>query len=1061
MVRKAFAWGVVLALLVGLTSIPILAQNPELQPAPRPIDRLPRSPELRVPAAEIQIDLENLPYGARNAVTQAGAVPLMIELEAEPLAVRYAQSLGSQRAVMSGESQMAYVNELASQQQQLRPQIEAAGARIVSTYQKAYNGIQVRASLDQLGALANLPGVKAVHRIPLHMPSRGTSMPWIGVNALQDDLGLDGTGITIAIIDSGIDYYHADLGGSGIPQQYANDDPNQITPGSFPTAKVIGGYDFAGPTYDPSSSDPDIATPDPDPDPLDVFGHGSHVAGIAAGLGVTGTIAPGAAPGALLYAVKVFADVQAATTLTVDGIEWAMDPNQDGDIGDHADVMNLSLGAGFGSPDDPSAIALNNAATAGVVVAAAAGNAGDVMYIHDSPGNAERAIGVAASIDNDPDDNAETVVSISSPYTAEYEAIEGSDTEPLVNTGNVLDEIVHVGQGCVVSAGDTYLADPNGQIALIQRGNCSFEEKIQGVEAAGALAAIVYNNAGDELISMLATAGIPAVFIGQTDGEEIVAATTTDTVTGGLERNSKPELADTIADFSSRGPRGPDSLLKPDISAPGSRINSTAVGTGTEGTKFSGTSMSTPHIAGVAALLLELHPDWRPEEIKAALMNSAVDLSTLAGDNYPLSRQGAGRVDARIAADLEALALTDSGSLSFGVVPVDSNTTLIQQVTVKNKGIVAKTFDIDWHFQFPAEDEAMGVTLNLPAQVTVDPGSFADVPVEVQIDVGTLPPQTYDFNAWAVAEYDGFVTFTNQDRLTDTLRVPFHIIPRPTSHTQGPLSVDYVAPAAYSPFQLDNTGPITSSVYLLAGHGQDANEVEVADNADIRYSGLDIYGVQGTGTMSDTIVSFAVNTYGPWHTPQPYWSEFDVYIDNDEDGVGDYVVFNYNLGAARGGSNSDVFVPAVVNLSAGTITVPNWPPPYEGFLLTNYTEFNAATIEMPVKGIDIGLDASNTDFDFWIVGFDYNGNADLTAISHGDAAHPPLAFFWAAPAGEVPPASNNVAAVLPDFAGYHANARPDILAFYYNDVPGTGQAQYIPLTATWNTLYLPVIFRGY
>ncbi|MCL7453649.1 MAG: S8 family serine peptidase, partial [Anaerolineae bacterium] len=302
MVRKAFAWGLVLTLLLGLTSMPLLAQDPELQPAPRPIDRLPRSPELRVPAAEIQIDLEELPYGARTAVTQAGAVPLMIEFEAEPLAVRYAQSLGSQRAVMSGESQMAYVNELASQQQQLRPQIEAAGARIISTYQKAYNGIQVRASLDQLGALANLPGVKAVHRIPLHMPSRGTSMPWIGVNDLQDDLGLDGTGITIAIIDSGIDYYHADLGGSGIPQQYANDDPNQITPGSFPTAKVIGGYDFAGPTYDPSSSDPDIATPDPDPDPLDVFGHGSHVAGIAAGLGVTGTIAPGAAPGALLYA---------------------------------------------------------------------------------------------------------------------------------------------------------------------------------------------------------------------------------------------------------------------------------------------------------------------------------------------------------------------------------------------------------------------------------------------------------------------------------------------------------------------------------------------------------------------------------------------------------------------------------------------------------------------------------------------------------------------------------------------------------------------------------------
>jgi subtilisin family serine protease len=925
MARKAFAWSLVLALLLALISMPTLAQDPELTPAPGPAERLRPAPEVRMPPGGVQIGVEDLPYGARTAATQTGAMPIMIELEGEPLAVRYAQSLGVRRALMSADSQRAYVSELASQQQQLLPQIQATGARIVSTYQKAYNGIQVHVPLDRLGALANLPGVKAVHRIPLHMPSRGTSMPWIGVDDVWADLGLDGTGVTIAIIDSGIDYYHADFGGSGDPADYAADNPNIVEAGTFPTAKVVGGYDLAGPTYDPSSDDPDIATPDPDPDPLDVFGHGSHVAGIAAGLGVTAEIAPGAAPGALLYAVKIFADVRASTALTADGIEWAMDPDQDGDISDHVDVMNLSLGARFGSPYDPSAVAINNAASMGIVVAASAGNSGDVMYIHDSPGNAEKAIAVAASVDNDPADS--------------------------------------------------------------------------------------------------------------------------------------PSLADTIADFSSRGPRGPDSLLKPDVSAPGYLINSAAAGTGTEGVKSSGTSMSTPHIAGVAALLLERHPSWTPDEIKAAIMNSAVDLTTTGGDNYPLSRQGAGLVDARAAAGLEALALTDSGNLSLGVVPVDSDMTLSQYVKVMNMGTVTKTFDIGWNFQFPAEDAGMGVALNLPAQVTVNPGSYANVPVEVQIDASALPTQTYDFSSWTVAEYDGFVTFTDTVRVTDNLRVPFHLIPRPTSHTEGPLSVEYLAPAPYTLFQLENTGPVSSSVYLLPGYGQDANELEVADHADIRYFGLDSFEYYASGTMTDTILYFAVNTYAPWHTPQPYWAEFDIYIDNNEDGAADYVVFNYNYGKVTINEDNDTFIPVVVNLSTGDVSLPSFPPPFDSFVLTNSTDFNAATMQIPVKGIDIGLDAGNTDFDFWIIGFDYDSNADVTTVEHGDAAHPPLLFGWATPGGQVPPASTNLASVLPDFVGYHANGRPDILAFYYNDVPGTDQAQYIPLTATWNTYYLPLISK--
>jgi len=1043
-------------LLVSMASAPTLAQGAQSQAPEIPQQSQLAEPEIQVPPEGIQIEPTALPAGIRSALGQVATKPVMIEMEGEPLAVLYAQSQESGASLMSAESQRSHIDSLQAAQQKLIPQIEALGGRIISTYQKAYNGIQVLISLDQLGALAEMPGVKAVHLVPLHEPSRGTSVPWIGATDVLENLGIDGSGVRIAIIDSGIDYFHADFGGSGDPADYAANDPNIVEPGTFPTAKVVGGYDFAGPTYDPSSSDPDIATPDPDPDPVDVFGHGSHVAGIAAGMGISGTIGPGVAPGALLYAVKVFADVRAATGLTTDGIEWAMDPNQDGDISDHVDVINMSLGAGFGSPDDPSGVATNNAVSVGIVVAAAAGNAGDVYYIHDSPGSATKAIAVAATYDDDPNDNAETVVEITSPYAAQYEAIEGSDTEPLVDTGDVTGEIVYVGTACVDSLGETLLEDPTGKVALIQRGGCSFTEKIQAVETAGALAAIVYNNAGEALVSMSATAGIPAVFIVQSAGEAIVAATPP--VMGGLVRIPMPELADTITDFSSRGPRGPDSLLKPDVAAPGYRVNSADVGSGTGGIKFSGTSMSTPHIAGVAALLREMHPTWTPDEIKAAMMNSSVNLSDINGNKYPLSLQGAGRVDAWAAAGLEALAFTDEGSVSFGLVTVDSDMTLLQQLRVENKGTVSKTFDIEWGFQDPTE-AGQGVTLNLPDTITVEAGLYANVPVEVDIDISGLPEETHDFNAWYLPEYDGFITLTEQTRPTDTLRVAFHLIPRPTSHTQGPAALTYAAPAPYSLFQLDNTGPISSSVYLIPGYGQDANEAGVMDNGDIRFFGVDNFGILGTGTMTDTVLSVAINTYAPWHTPQPYWNEFDIYIDNDEDGSADYIVFNFNYGAVTTGDDNDVFVPVVVNLGTGGVSVPTYPPPFENYLLTNYTEFNAATIEIPFKGIDIGLDDTNTDFDFWIVGFDYDVNPDVTKVSHVDAALPPMGFGWVATPGEVGPVSSNLAAVFPDFLGYHANSPTGILAFYYNDVPGTGQAQFIELTATWNPLYVPLIAK--
>ena len=130
------------------------------------------------------------------------------------------------------------------------------------------------------------------------------------------------------------------------------------------------------------------SVPQPDPDPIDYGpdgGHGTHVAGTAAGIGVAGSVGAGVAPGASLYALKVFGDDGGSTNLTSLAIEWAMDPNGDGDMSDHLDVINMSLGAPFGNPNDPSAISSQNAAELGIVVVASAGNEGTTPYVTGAP----------------------------------------------------------------------------------------------------------------------------------------------------------------------------------------------------------------------------------------------------------------------------------------------------------------------------------------------------------------------------------------------------------------------------------------------------------------------------------------------------------------------------------------------------------------------------------------------------------------------------------------------------------------------------------------------------
>src|SRR5438046_1137244 len=274
--------------------------------------------------------------------------------------------------------------QLRSQQDGLRGSIESLGGTVVASYQAAYNGITARIAHDREKELAALPGVVAVRPLQLMKPDNVRGIPLIGTPAVWQSLGLHGEGVKIAIIDSGIDYTHANFGGPGTAAAYTAAHAKETLPADprlfGPSApRIQRGKDLAGENYDPPA-DPLLPdgkpnpklTPQPDPNPLDCNGHGSHVAGTAAGSGVLAdgsayhgaynastissnswTVGPGVAPKADLYAIRVFGCV-GSTNVVVDAIDWAVDPDMD--------VINMSLGSPFGSADDPDAVASTNAA---------------------------------------------------------------------------------------------------------------------------------------------------------------------------------------------------------------------------------------------------------------------------------------------------------------------------------------------------------------------------------------------------------------------------------------------------------------------------------------------------------------------------------------------------------------------------------------------------------------------------------------------------------------------------------------------------------------------------
>jgi uncharacterized repeat protein (TIGR01451 family) len=910
---------------------------------------------------------------ASGAATLPGAgerVAVMVELADPPAVVDWAAALAgkgvgqTEAMALAGarSASQAKIAQLAPLHDQLAAAMAAApiNAQELFRVTRVMNAIAVIVEPGKMDMIRALPGVKRVRVITPEFPSTITSVPFIGAPQVWGGQGLPagstGAGIKIGIIDTGLDYQHPDFGGTGALADYKANDRVTIHPGLFPTAKVPGGIDFVGDAYDGTT------TPKPDPNPMDCFGHGTHVAGIAAGVGVkadgtpfTGPysastpfgslrIGPGVAPQALLYPIRVFG-CHGFTTLTVKAIEWSVDPDQDGDFEDHLDVINMSLGSPFGSLSDTSSQAADAAALAGVIVASAQGNSGDTYYISGSPGVAERGLAVAASVDSGVPGVSLKVnapPSVAGDYPAAAAGFGGSTPKPNGQTGNVVLVQSATGtasQGC--NGTYTNAAAISGSIALIQRGTCSFQTKVANAQAAGAIGAIVYNNVvGDNtLISMgpdntQPPITIPSIFVTNKTGKTLAAAT------GVNATFVAASAADTLASFSSRGPLGGGSfpsLLRPDIAAPGLNIPSAQTGItcisnaqgcitpnptgfipGGQVLTISGTSMATPHIAGTMAVLKQLHPDWSVEELKALAMNGAVHDVTVGvngtAGRYGLGRIGAGRVDVASSALNTVTAFNDDDpgtvTLSFDG-PVVHSVDQVKQLRVVNHGSQTATFNLGFDNVTTAPGVAFSLVNGSQSTLSVPADSATTVAVQMKADASKmdhsadptvsiaqngLPRQT-------LTEAGSYLTFSQSGKAK--LRVPLYSTPVPASAMAGTAPVPTgSAPIGSSAIQLTGIGVCSGTVASGACNGNfptteaslvtpfELQVVHPLDPTIPPFANLQYVGV--AYDQPDDLLLFGISAWGPWSTPTDV--AFNVYIDTQNSGKYDKILFNSNIG---------------------------------------------------------------------------------------------------------------------------------------------------------------------
>lgn len=911
---------------------------------------------------------------------------------------------------LSRSERQSVVAQLSGGHSAATPEIQRRGGQVLGHLHSALNGIKVSIPRNRIDTLRSIPGVVDVRMVGTYEPTNATSVPFIGAPAVwQLPPKYQGQGVRIAIIDTGIDYTHANFGGPGTVAAFqaakatstAAADPSLFGPAA---PKVKGGIDLVGDAYNAAAAAGSPALiPHPDANPLDCGGHGSHVAGTAAGFGVTAdgktyagpysqaaytpgkfNIGPGVAPLADLYAVRVFG-CTGSTNVVAEAIDWA--------VANGMDVISMSLGSDFGA-DSAEALAVKKANDAGILVVAASGNAGQVPYVTSAPASIDGVISVAAT-------DATSAYPFARLTFDNGSSILVQDSNGVVIPGGSYPIVVLRNANGTVSLGcnpDEYDKTKNGgidvagKIVVTVRGSCARVYRAGAAQHYGAAAAAMINSSagypayegpipgGDPATNPFEPVTIPFYGVQQSDAVAVAgptggpapafaaAAPAGAVANPGFER---------IASFSSSGPRIGDSALRPGVTAPGVATVSTAVGTGNGFVTESGTSMATPHVAGVAALVREVNRGWTPQDQRAAIVQTAAP--SLLKDYSPIN-EGAGLVQPLAAVSTQAVFRIAENSVSFGYADLLHDFSATRDLVLHNNGPKAIQFAL-------SSTQAVGpagATLTLPPTVTVAANSDAVVSVTLQVPAVAVGG-THDASGRCCLfeQVSGTIRATPTNSRVNgnvSLTVPYLLVAHTRSNlTASTASLADVA-AAGGNLTVSNPGGAfagTPDFYTL---GLEATQPSGVQYADARAVGVQSLATT-TGGKADRLLVFAINTFQRFSNAAGFL-EWDIAIDSTGSGTANYVLVAYN-GTAFSTSTAvaNKLTAALVRLSDGAIVA---------LRLADVATDNS-TVLLPVLASELGLSAAQPRLSYTEAHFDFVGNgASLPGVAKFNAFAPAL-----------------------------------------------------------------------
>jgi subtilisin family serine protease len=599
----------------------------------------------------------------------------------------------------------------------------APGARVTGEFDIALNAVGVELNGNALSKIASAPMVKRAEYQGLYTPAGHEDPDLALVHALDawtaggGDAAAKGAGVKVAIIDSGIDTSHPCFRDGGPVE--ANGTTN---------SKVV----FAGVFHNKTRS---LGFT-----PEDLNGHGTHVAGTVAcnehtPSSLDGVPIPydpsGVAPAAMLGNFNVFPDnvPSARSEDILNALEAAYA------AGFH--VANMSLGGGQGGIQDLLSIGVDNLDAANMVIAVAAGNPGNFFSSVESPGVAPGALTAGAfTVGHFVGVEVTRGGVTARAATGDFETVDADLTRPVSAPGGP--GAAGLSLGCSPFAGGSM----TGTIALISRGACTFETKIRNAGAAGADGVIIVNNVGGDPIAMgddTAVPGIPdtpAYMVSMADGTALNAAVSDATIEAArayfFTGNSN-----IMAGFSGAGPTDVDFRVKPDVVAPGVNVLSAQPSWACEASMnpdgcwafFQGTSMATPHLAGIAAVVRGQHPGWSAAEVRSAIVNTAdqgvLFNSAASALTSNVNIVGAGRANAFSAVNADVA--LDPVSVSFGAVPSGSGRSDSRTVTLttldSGATSVSVTDQTGAGVVFGASLSGNRITVTMSAAKGIPPGS--------------------------------------------------------------------------------------------------------------------------------------------------------------------------------------------------------------------------------------------------------------------------------------------------------------------------------------------------